>query len=71
MFEKTNYVHLPSKDKFEKIDDSLTPTVLLNNVCIQLGITVDYSVVDKDVSIWITLITINIDTRCRNIIYMS
>lgn len=48
MFERTNYVHLPSKDNLEKIDDSLTPTVLLNNVCTQLGIKVDYSLSNKE-----------------------
>lgn len=48
LFEKTNYVHIPPKDKLEKIDDTLTPTVLLNNVCAQLGIKIDYSLLDKN-----------------------
>lgn len=47
-FENTNYVPLPPKDKLEKIDESLTPTVALNNFCTQLGIQVEYSLIDKD-----------------------
>lgn len=53
LFENTNYVPIPSKDKFEKIDESVAPTVLLNNVCMQFGIKVEYSVLDKEhVCVW-------------------
>lgn len=48
LFENTNYVPLPSKNKIENVDDSLTPTVLLNNVGMKLGIKVDYSLLDKE-----------------------
>lgn len=48
LFEKTNYSHVPYKEKSEKIDESLTPTVLLNNICSQMGIFVEYNVVDKE-----------------------
>lgn len=60
LFENTNYViPVPVSDKSENIDDSLTPTVLLNNVCTELGIKVEYSVVDKEhVSIIIDIISL-------------
>lgn len=46
LFDETNYLPVPSRDK--SVDDSLTPTVLLNNVCSQLGLKVEYSLLDKE-----------------------